>query len=432
MRIIKKNRSKSDKKRKEKSIEKIKKEIKNVNFEDEVFLKSSFSVFEVSIITLIAILFGIIIGYLINYSKDASLNKNLDQIVTTYQKLVNNYYGTIDEDKLSSAAINGMIDSLEDPYSNYMDNSVSDSFNQMINGSYVGIGITVKCSEDGNVITEVMGDGPGKRAGLKVGDIIIKVDKTDVTNICGDELVGLIKGKANTKVKVVVNRDGEELEFDVSREKINLDSVSTNIYASGDASVGYIKIDIFAANTASQFNAALSSLEDENIDSLIIDVRDNPGGHLTQARRILSNFFDKKTILYQVKTKGNNKKIYSMSNDKRDYPVAVLINNSSASAAEVLASCFKDNYQNAIIVGENSYGKGTIQRTEQLSNGSSIKYTTDEWLTSTGKCLDKKGVKPDYEVSNENLGELSFENDKQLQTALNNIRVVNEIGSAKK
>ena len=405
----------------------IKKELDNINIREDVFLKSSFSIFEVSIITLIAILFGIVIGYLINYSKDASHNKNLNKIITTYADIVDDYYGKVDENKLSNAAIKGMIDSLDDPYSNYMEGNIADEFNQMVDGKYVGIGVVVSYSEEGNIVKEVTENGPAEKAGIKVDDIIVKVNDVDVTNYLGDELVTLIRGKAGSKVKITVSRDNKNLDFNIKRASIDLDSVSKEVYEAGDALVGYIRISAFASNTAAQFKDALVELEKEKVDSLIIDVRNNPGGHLSQARKILSNFFEKDTVLYQIESKGKKKKIYSTTSDTRKYPVAVLINGSSASAAEVLASCFKDNYKNAIIVGETSYGKGTIQKSERLGSGASIKYTTDKWLTSKGKWLNEKGVKPDYEVIADYGLEIDFENDEQLQTALSKIGIVNEI-----
>ena len=413
-----------------KNILNLKKEISDVDIGEDVFLKSSFSVFEVSIITLIAILFGVIIGYLINYTKSASLNKNLNQIVTTYNKIVDNYYGDINEEKLSNAAIKGMVDSLGDPYSNYMDADMASSFNQMIDGEFVGIGIVVSYTDDGNVINSVIKDSPSEKAGLKEGDIIVAVDDTDLLDAPSELLVSLIKGKIGTKVKITVKRDNDTLSFNVKRANITVSSISRDVYPSGGINIGYIKIDVFAANTASQFSEALKSLEKENIGGLIIDVRDNPGGHLTQARKILSNFFDKQTVLYQIETKGKKKKVYSMTNETRKYPVAILVNSASASAAEVLAACFKDNYNNAIVVGETSYGKGTIQKSERLSNGTSIKYTTDKWLTSKGNSLNEVGIKPDYEVKLDYDLDLTFENDNQLQTALSNIRIVNEMKSA--
>ena len=147
-----------------------------------------------------------------------------------------------------------------------------------------------------------------------------------------------------------------------------------------------------------QFKEHLTKLEKNKIDSLIIDVRDNTGGHLTQVNKILSMFFDKKTLLYQIETKNGVENIYATDNDKRNYKVVILINYGSASASEILASAFQDNYKNVTIVGTKSYGKGTIQSAIRLSTGASLKYTSQKWLTSKGVWLDNKGVVPNVEV----------------------------------
>ena len=156
---------------------------------------------------------------------------------------------------------------------------------------------------------------------------------------------------------------------------------------------------------------------------MILDVRDNPGGHLLQTKQILSMFFSKKTVLFQIESKQKKQKVKSLSDEVRDYPVAVLINSSSASASEVVASCFQDNYKDALIVGITSYGKGTVQQSQSLKNGTSIKYTTQKWLTSKGKWLNNTGVTPDVEVQ---LSESYYQNpvheeDNQLQEAIQRI-----------
>ena len=161
-------------------------------------------------------------------------------------------------------------------------------------------------------------------------------------------------------------------------------------------------------------------MEKQNINSLIIDVRDNPGGHLNQAKKILSLFFDKKTVLYQLQTKDNINKVYSSSKEKRTYDIAVLINSNSASASEILASCFQNNYKNSVLIGVKSYGKGTVQQEVLLSTGASMKYTVEKWLTANGTIIDGRGIVPDKEIEQKPLYYLepSDENDVQLQKAI--------------
>ena len=388
---------------------------------------ASFSLFEVIIIILISILFGGIMGYLIDFSKTGAADSNSEEIIETYNNIVSEYYDDIDKDKLSEAAIKGMINSLDDPYSNYMDTETTDKFNESIDGTFVGIGVVVMYDGEYNTIIEVYDGEPAKKAGLLVDDKIIKVDGKDVKSVYGDELVKLIRGKLGTIVKVTVLRGEEEKEFEIKRGNIDILSVSDKTFDVDGKKIGYIRIDTFAANTYSQFNKTLKRLEKDNINSLIIDVRDNPGGHLLQTRQMLSLFFNKKTVLYQIKDKLSNKKVYSYSNSKRSYPIAVLVNGGSASASEILASCFKENYKKATIVGTKTYGKGTVQKSIVLSNGKSIKYTTEKWLTSKGKWINKKGIKPDVEVE---LNDAYFENpsdenDNQLQEAINKLKESN-------
>lgn len=390
--------------------------------------KNTFSILEVIIITLISILFGIIIGYVITFthSSYSILNSNpkLKEIINTYDNILENYYEDIDEGDLADSAVKGMISSLDDPYSSYMDLDLTSDFNRTVDGSFVGIGVTIKYENDFNIIIEVNEDGPADKAGLKVGDIIVNVDGNDVSGMNGSQLSDLICGEAGTKVNVTVKRNDKEKSITVTRSVVELDVVSSDVIDYNGESVGYINIDVFSANSYAQFKSALSDLEDKNISSLVIDVRGNPGGHLDQVSKILSLFFNKKTILYQVQSKNSIDKIKSLSNVSRKYPVAVLINNASASASEVLASCFQDNYKKAIVVGTTSYGKGTVQKSQSLVSGSSIKFTTQKWLTSKGEWLNGVGVKPEIEIeqSLEYVNNPSYDTDAQLQEALRKIK----------
>ena len=321
------------------------------------------------------------------------------------------------------SAIKGMIDSLEDPYSNYMDLTTTDDFNESIEGAFVGIGITVVFSDNYNKVVEVLKNSPAEKAGLKVGDIILEVDNIDASGLSGDELTKLIRGKEGTKVRLLVKSNDLKKSIILKREKIEVQTVYSEVLEYKEHKIGYLNLIYFAANTSSQFESEIKKLEKKEIKSLIIDVRDNPGGHLLQVREILSMFFDKKTVLYQIESKNNKKKIYSLNNSKKTYPLVILINKKSASASEILASSIQDNYKNSLIIGENSYGKGTVQKSKNLSDGTSIKFTTQKWLTAKGVWLNKKGVKPDIEVK---LDENYFknptqENDSQLQEALKRI-----------
>ena len=389
---------------------------------------SFFSIIEVVVIILVSIIFGVIVGYLINYSRNnTTKDTNLSKIVTTYNDIVNKYYGNLDKESLSDAAVKGMIESLDDPYSNYLDKTESSDFSESLDGSFIGIGVEITDGEEYTTVVKVYENSPAEKAKVKVDDQIIKVDGKDVKNLPGSELAKLIKGKKNTKVIITVLRNGKEKEISITRDVIELESVTSSIMTYEDKDIGYIKISSFAANTYSQFYKALKALEVKKIDSLIIDVRDNPGGQLLQTKQILSLFFNDKTVLYQVQSNKVVEKIYSLSRESRKYPVAILINNSSASASEILASCFKENYKKSIVLGTNSFGKGTVQKTHSFKNGTTIKYTAEKWLTSKGKDINGKGVVPDVviEQSEEYYEHPFYSTDVQLQEALKKIKESN-------
>lgn len=384
---------------------------------------SKFSIFEVVIIIFISIVFGMIVGYVLTYTRSplgsVKSNSKLSEIISTYNSIKDNYYKEIDEDTLVNAAISGIIGSLDDNYSNYMDSSTTDSFNESVEGSFVGIGITIMYDGEYNKIIAVDDKGPSNKI-LKVDDLIVKVSGKDVRGIYGDDLKKLIRGKVGTAVKIKVLRNNKYLTFSIKRTNIEIETVKSNYFDVESKRIGYLDVDVISSNTYKQFNKNLKRLENKNIDSLIIDLRDNPGGHLSQTKEILSMFFNKKTVLYQLKDKDTKKKIYSSSNETRSYPIVILVNDGSASASEIITSCFMKNYNNIKVVGTTTYGKGTVQQSHQLSTGTSIKYTVQEWLTSNGKSINEKGIKPDEELlmNSEYYSNPTYNTDNQLQKAI--------------
>ena len=386
--------------------------------------KEGFSYPEMVIIMIIAILFGFLIGNVVSFTKkettSSSVPSELKEFVDTYNDIVNNYYDKVNKEELIDAGIKGMINYLDDPYATYFDGTSSTNFNQTLEGNYEGIGIEVTFDNSKVKITKVFADTPAKKAGIKVGDYITKVNGESVEDKSLSDVVSLIKNAKNKEVEITITRDNQEKAMKVTRTTVDMPYTSSKVYEENGKKIGYLKIEMFSNNITKQVKKELESLKKKNIDKLVIDVRDNPGGYLTQVTEILSLFMTKKDVIYQLQTKNNKEKVYGTSSKATyKYPVVVLINENSASASEILASAFKETY-NAEIVGVNSYGKGTVQKTGDLNNGDTIKYTVQKWLTPKGNWINEKGVTPTKEVKlelkeNETLTE---DNDNQLKAAI--------------
>lgn len=386
--------------------------------------RSGFNFSEVIIIMIIAIMFGFLLGNIVNFvvfSDNSSSDKELDELVTTYDNIINNYYEDVDKEELIDAGIQGMINYLDDPYATYFSGEASEDFNQELAGNYEGIGVEIMLNNGVVSVSRVFDNTPASKAGVKVGDVVIKVNDTDITGKSLTEVVSMISGEnSGNKSKLTVTRNGEELSFELAKGTIEVPVVNSEIYENNGKKIGYIKIDLFSSKVYKQFNSALKNLEKNNIQGLVIDVRDNPGGYLSGVKSILCLFLDKRQVLYQLQTKNKTEKIYGTKKSiERDYPVSVIINDESASAAEILASAFKESYGSRI-VGINSYGKGTVQSASDLKSGDTIKYTVQKWLTPDSNYINDKGVVPTDRVENVlQEGEIvTFDNDVMLQTAL--------------
>lgn len=429
----------------------VKKEVKDkvikennidIEKEDEVKVivkKEGFNLLEVILIMIITLVFGAILGSCLvlakpdtkeeNKEECASIPYELNEFISTYEDISNNYYENIEKDKLLDAGIKGMLDFLDDEYSVYMDSEETESFEEEVEGEYVGIGAEIRInyldpedidnSEYEIVVSNAFENGPAHKAGIRTGDVIVKADDISVSGLTLTEVSSKLKGESGTKVKVTVLRDNQELNFTVIRGKVEVPSVSSKIFEKDNKKIGYIKLDIFAANTNVQLETELIKLEGKGIDSLIVDVRDNSGGYLTTVTEIASMFLDKTKTIYQLDTKGSIEVIKSKTATYREYPISVLINKNSASASEILAGCLLESY-GAHVIGVNSYGKGTVQKAYQLESGATIKYTIQKWLTPNGNWINEKGITPTIvvEQSKTYYDTYDDEDDLQLQKAI--------------
>ena len=353
----------------------------------------------------------------VSYSKT---KKGFDSLYETYDTIMSEYYKDVDSDKLIEGAINGMLESLDDEHTMYFDKKSKEEFDSELSGNYYGIGAQIQLTSDETIkITKVFDDSPAKKAGLKEEDVFVSVDGTSVKGKSATEVANMLKSDSVKTSTIVVKRNDKELTFKVTKENITLFSVSSEMLDNNGKNVGYLSVSIFGQKTYFQFKDALTKLEKQDMDSLIIDLRGNTGGYLSTVTNMLEEFIDKGNVIYQIQSSSGVKQYKTVKASEKKYKIVVLIDGGSASASEIMSAAMKEVY-GATLVGQTTYGKGTVQTTKNLSNGSMIKYTIEKWLTPSGKNIDKEGIKPDYEVE---LGDSyknnsTKENDAQLQKAL--------------
>lgn len=386
--------------------------------------KNNYSFSEVFVVTLVSLIIGAFACFSVltiftggrNYFK---LSKELSKFYDAYDTITDNYYGDISKEELVDSAISGMVSSVGDIYTSYSDTDTTSKFDEMVNGTYEGIGCVIQQSETDMKIITVYDNSPAEKAGLKVDDKIIKVDDIDISTTTASKLGDYIKSGAKDKITMTIIRGEEEKVVTLSREKIEIPVVTAKTFESNGKKIGYLQISIFSSVANKQFKENLEKLEKDGIDGLIIDVRNNNGGYLTTVTDITSSLLPKGKIIYQIQKGDKKVATKDKTSTKREYPIAVLVNGGSASASEILAGAIKESYK-GYVVGTKTYGKGTVQQVKKLSDGSMIKYTVENWLTPDGNWINEKGIEPTNVVDMdsayyENPGD---ENDNQLQKAL--------------
>jgi len=333
---------------------------------------------------------GISTGFLVNQeTRDFRIGKNLDIFFSLFRELNTFYVDEIDPDKVIKAGIDNMLKTL-DPYTVYFPESEADEFNIMTTGKYGGIGSLVRSTGDYVVISEVYKGFPADKVGIKPGDILKKVDGISLKGLLQDKVSEKLKGNPGTEITVTIERNGKETDYPLKREKIIMPPVP--YYGMIDSKTGYIRFTTFTQNCIEDVKTALNALENNNAQQIILDLRGNPGGLLTEAVEIINLFVAEGNEVVSTKGKvkqfDENFKTTKQAVDE-NIPLAIIINRSSASASEIVAGAIQD-LDRGVIVGQRSYGKGLVQITRPLSYNTELKVTTAKYYIPSGRCIQAR------------------------------------------
>ena len=374
---------------------------------------------KVSLICILFFLFNLNLAYSKN---NEALYEKIDLFGEVLEKIKNDYVDDVDQADVMDSAINGVLQSL-DPYSAYMSPELFKNMQTDTKGEFGGLGIEIGM-ESGVVKVIAPIDGtPASKAGIKAGDYIVKIDNEQVQGKSLMEAVKLMRGPIGTSIKLTVRRVGKKkaIEFDIKRQVIEVKSVDAKILGKKNE-IGYLRLKSFNENSDQQLLKNIEDFEKKNKPiGYIVDLRNNPGGLLTQAIAITDFFLNDGEI---VSTKGRNisetRKFFARKGDKiKGKPIIVIVNNGSASASEIFAGALKD-HKRAIILGENTYGKGSVQSIIPLKNGGGMRLTISKYYLPSGKSISEVGVTPDIEVEEiDDSFKINTKTDNQLQYALN-------------
>ena len=345
------------------------------------------------------------------------ISKNLYELYSKYDKLLglenvieSEYYQKVSEEDLIDGALKGLFEGLNDPYSQYYTSDEFQTLKEQTSGSFVGIGVYIGVNSENDKITIIspIEGSPAQKSGIKSGDVVVKVNGKSIESKTVDEVIKQIKGKENTTVNLTVERDGKEIDFDITRKTIVTKSVSSEVK---EDNIGYLRITSFDENTYKEFKENLSNLKEKGIKGLVIDLRDNPGGLLDVCVYIADDLIGEGTIVY-TKDNSGKKEYYKSDKNELDMPMAVLINGGSASASEILTAALVDNNK-AVAIGETSFGKGLVQSVKGLKDGTGYKLTTAQYFTPNDNYINGKGITPKIQEKDKN---------KQLKLAIEYIQ----------
>ena len=305
-----------------------------------------------------------------------------------------NYVQEVDRRQLIDGAISGMVNSLGDPHSIYLAPQLYNQLRAETSGAFGGIGVYMGFKNGGVQVMNVIPDGPGQRAGLLAGDEILAVDGQPVTEIPPGEVALKIRGEIGTPVELLIRREGfDDMTYNLTRENIKVKTVAGKMI---DDRLAYIKISNFSENTGDEFKSTLAELEAQGMKGFVLDLRQNPGGVITSCIEIAQEIVPKGTVTSVIKRDGS-KEVYTSDLEAAKFPIVVLLDNNSASAAELLSGALQDT-KAAIVVGETSYGKGSVQTLIPMAHNDGLKLTIAKYYTPNGKCIDGVGITPDVEI----------------------------------
>lgn len=329
------------------------------------------------------------------------------KLFDAYDEVKENYFEDVEEEKVVNGAINGMIEALGDPYSDYLDEKEAAKLNESISSSFEGIGAEIQERSGYIAVVSPIKNSPAEKAGLLPNDLITAVDGESLQGMSSSEAVLLIRGEKGTKVTLTIKRDGldEPMDVDLVRDVIPIETVYAEMDKNG---IGHIHITSFSEGTYDELMSAIKEMQEDGLKGLVMDVRQNPGGLLNAAIEISELFVDSGENLLQYEARNEKPQIFQSSDtEKIDIPVTVLIDDGSASASEIFAGALSES-AGISLVGETTFGKGTVQTPKDLEDGSNLKLTTAKWLTPNGNWIHEKGIKPDYKVKYPDYAMLPF------------------------
>lgn len=337
----------------------------------------------------------------------------LFRFFANYHRIRSEYFKNVDDDLLWKGATKGMLESLGDPYTTLLSDDSYDLFSRTTSGEYAGIGVLVGLDKDSNIrIFSVFPDSSAERADLKSGDIILSVDETPAHDLGLTGVSHSLRGQIGTTAALTVKRGEENLDIQVTRANITLPTVVSRMV---DSEIGYIHIFNFSNHTPDDFRKQLTQLKEKGCRKLIVDVRMNPGGVIDSVVSIADQLISAGTVV-SYHTKSGDSKVYTINGADEIIPLVILIDKNSASASEILAGAIQDRKE-GIVMGETSYGKGTVQAVYQETDKTAIKISIAEYKTPSGKSIDKKGIHPDIEVKQEGRA-FDFTSDTVLSNAI--------------